>query len=75
MVDIGNVTSPTEFAQLEEAQLEDAARQCAAYMAYNQSIMAETQGPYYRHLAAKEAYSHFRQIGSVLQTLIRVGRG
>jgi hypothetical protein len=74
MVDITQVNNPDEFELLDGADLEECAQQCVAMMVMNQNVMAANSESYWKYLTAKEAYSHYRQIASVMQSLLRAGR-
>jgi hypothetical protein len=66
-----NALSPEEFSQLEEWKLKLALQMCAGYMAVAQSQMRETSEAFHKHLSAKEEFSRYRQLSSILQTIIR----
>jgi hypothetical protein len=63
--------STEDFAALEDWQLKQALQQCAGYMAVAQSAMRENSDGFHGYLAAKEEFSRFRQLSSILQTIIR----
>jgi len=70
---IDKINDPSDLMNLEDWELKEAALQCAAMMAVNRNIMSETSEAYWKHLTAKEGFSHFRQIGSVLQSILKKG--
>jgi hypothetical protein len=73
-LDISTITNPQDLAELTEGELLDAAQQCAALMAVAQTEMNLNAPAHHAFLAAKERYVGYRQIGTILQTILRVVR-
>lgn len=66
-----NDLSAEDFAKLEDFQLKQALQQCAGYMAVAQAAMRESSDGFHDYMAAKEEFSRYRQLSSILQTIIR----
>lgn len=63
--------SAEDFAALEDWQLQEVLQLYAGKMAVEQAIQRENADAYHRYLEAKGAFSRYRQMASLLQTVLR----
>ena len=63
--------SAEEFCALDDFRLQEALQLIVGRMAVAQTHMRATSEAYHAYLSAKDEFTRLRQMGSVLQTLLR----
>ena len=63
--------SAEDFAALEDYELQQILQLYAGYMAVAQAVQRENSESYHKYLEAKSEFSRYRQMSSLLQTVLR----